>query len=365
MPEQDEGAGHLHGTSILSSHSRWRTIMSVRRSLQLALGILFAFFVAHAEAWIRSPATSFAELPPGTAHPEGIAADAAGNLYVADFDVSKSSGPGNVIVFDHAGKLARKLDVAGSSPLLLGLAFQPHTGKLLVLDFGAGNVLDVDPQTGAATVFSSIGPPPVNGINALTFDGDGNVYVADSFAAKIWKIPAAGGPPASWVFDPVTLGTSGVPPFGANGLAFNNARDALFVANTGNDTIVKIPVDASLNPGTPAVFVNSINGADGLIIDADDNLWFAANQADEIVVVDPSGKAIAKLGDFDGLDPRGMARGLLFPASLVFSGGFVYVTNLALDLEAAVGALAVDSAWAAAVKRFNVARIRAQIPPVR
>ena len=27
----------------------------------------------------------------------------------------------------------------------------------------------------------------------------------------------------------------------------------------------------------------------------------AANQADEIVVVDPTGKAIAKLGDFNGL----------------------------------------------------------------
>jgi hypothetical protein len=32
----------------------------------------------------------------------------------------------------------------------------------------------------------------------------------------------------------------------------------------------------------------------------------------------------------------GMAKGLLFPASLVFSGGFLYVTNLALDLKAAL-----------------------------
>ncbi len=340
--------------------------MNVRRWIEHALLILAAAFAMQANAWIRSPATSFAELPPGTAHPEGITADAQGNLYVADFDVSKASGPGNVVVFNHAGKLLRKLDVTPSSPLLLGIAFQPHTGALLVLDFGAGNVLSVDPHTGVATVFSSIGPPATgHGINGLTFDPDGNVYVSDSFAATIWKIPAAGGAASAWVSDPATLGTSGVPPFGANGVAFNNAHDAMFVANTGNDTIVKIPVDASFNPGAPAVFVNSINGADGLIIDNADNLWVAANQADEIVVVDPTGRAIAKLGDFDGLDRGGMARGLLFPASLVFSNGFVYVTNLALDLKAAVGALAVDSAWAAAVTRFNVARIRAQIPPVR
>ena len=341
--------------------------MNVRRSIRWALLLLAYALSLSAQAWIRSPATSFAELPLDTKHPEGITVDADGDLYVADFDVSKAAGPGNVVVFDRAGKLLRKLDVAGSSPLLLGLAFQPHTGALLVLDFGAGNVLKVDPMTGASSVFASIGPPLGNGINALTFDPDGNVYVSDSFAATIWKLDALTGAKTSWVHDPATLGTSGVPPFGANGLAFNNVHDALFVANTGNDTIVRIPVDANFNPGAPKVFVNSINGADGLIIDRDDNLWVAANQADEIVVVDPSGKAIAKLGDFEGLDPRGMARGLLFPASLVFSNGFVYVTNLALDLKTAVGdfAAAVDSPWAAAVRRFNVARIRAQIPPVR
>ena len=75
------------------------------------------------------------------------------------------------------------------------------------------------------------------------------------------------------------------------------------------------------------MFVNSINGADGLLIDRDDNLRVAANQANEIVVVDPSGRAIAKLGDLDGIDPHGAAVGLLFPASLVESNGFLYVTN--------------------------------------
>jgi len=54
----------------------------------------------------------------------------------------------------------------------------------------------------------------------------------------------------------------------------------------------RIPVSGG-SPGTPVVFVNSINGADGLVIDKDDNIWVAANQEDEIVVVDPTGKAIA------------------------------------------------------------------------
>jgi DNA-binding beta-propeller fold protein YncE len=159
-----------------------------------------------------------------------------------------------------------------------------------------------------------------------------------------------------------------VPPFGANGMAFNKAGNALFVANTGNDQIIKIPVVAGGVAGTPVVFTNSINGADGIVRDKHDNLWVAANQADEIVVVDPTGKAIAKLGDFDGLSKRGVPRGLLFPASPEFSkdGDWLYVTNLALDLRLFNPAfVSVDSAWTAQVKRYTVSKIRARIPPLR
>ena len=44
----------------------------------------------------------------------------------------------------------------------------------------------------------------------------------------------------------------------------------------------------------------------------------ATGVVDEIVVVNPNGKVIAKLGDFYGVDD-GVPRGLLFPASLAFS----------------------------------------------
>ena len=113
--------------------------------------------------------------------------------------------------------------------------------------------------------------------------------------------------------------------------------------------VVRVPVSGGV-AGAAVVFATGINGADGLEVDEDDNVWVVANQADEIVVVDPTGRAIAKLGDFDGLARDGAARGLLFPASLRLSGKDVLVTNLALDLRLFDPAFtSVDSAWCAEV----------------
>ena len=111
------------------------------------------------------------------------------------------------------------------------------------------------------------------------------------------------------------------------------------------------------------MLTNSINGADGLFLDEHDNIWLAANQADEIVVVDKTGKAIAKLGDFDGVR-NGSPLGLLFPASLARRDGWIYITNLSLDLRPITGQQSVDSQWAAKVTRHTVSRIRMRIPPV-
>jgi len=342
-------------------------MMIVTRFAVVLCTALLASFAVPASAWNRLQATQFATLPAGTAHPEGITADAHGNFYVADFDVSGNTSVGTIIVFDRTGRWLRTLQIDNGSALLLGIAFNPATGDLLVCDLGKSQVLKVDPQSGASSLFAAIpklDPQSMTngGPNALAFDAVGNVYISDSFQATIWRTSRTGGVPDAWRTDPL-LGTTGVPPFGANGLAFNGDGSSLFVANTGNDTIVRIPVSNG-DAGDPVVFVNSINGADGLIIDSAENLWVAANQSDEIVVVDPTGRVIAKLGDFDGIDRQGSPVGLLFPASLVLVNNFLYVTNLSLDLRL-FNAPAVDSQWAAQVTRHTIARIPAHLPPVR
>jgi sugar lactone lactonase YvrE len=332
--------------------------MKVRNSL---LGVLCALaFSTAANAWDRGEATTFARLPAGTGNPEGITVDKQGNVYVTQFDpFGDRGGTGKLIVFDRSGSRSRVVTIAGASPALLGLDFHPMSHALLVIDFGHSQVLDVDPVRGTSTVFTQADPG--SGLNALTFDAAGNVYISDSFEGIIWKTPPGGtgtSKAMQWVQDE-SLKPHGKPPFGANGIAFNNAHDAMFVANTGDDTIIKIPVVAGGAAGKPVEFTNSINGADGLIIDKHDNLWVCANQSDEIVVVDKTGKAISKLGDFDGIK-NGEPRGFLFPASPVFSGDSVFVTNLALDVTR-FGFQAVDTAWTQKVKTWTVARIPRRI----
>jgi sugar lactone lactonase YvrE len=333
---------------------------------RITLFLLASLFLVafDAAAWDRGKVERFATLPAGALNPEGIAVEPrSGDVYVTGFNPA-GTGQAQIYVLDEDGRFKRTIPVSPSSSALLGLDFHPTTHRLLVIDFGAGNVLDVNPHTGAASVFMPA--TAGDGLNALTFDHAGNVYVSASFSGRVYRTGPAGGTPIVWAEDPQltppvpqTLKPNGFPPFGANGLQFNSDESALFVANTANDTIVRIANNGGV-AGTPAVFTNSINGADGLFVDRHDNVWVCANQSDEIVVVDKTGKAISKLGDFDGLKD-GKPVGLLFPASLVRHGDWVYITNLSLDLRPIVGQQSIVSQYAAEVKRHTIARIRASV----
>jgi hypothetical protein len=331
------------------------------------------FTAAPAGAWDRGDVDFLTVLPDGTSGQpvsvEGLTVGPDGNIYVPSFGFNAAgavAGNATLFVIRPDGKLVREVAIANSSPHMLGLRFNPVNGFLLVLDFGAGVVLNVNPVTGASSVFMT---PTISGsgLNALTFDKVGNAYISDSFNGIIWKTGPNGGTPTIWSDSPLlSPGTGLTPPFGANGVEFTNDGTTLLVANTAFHQIIQIPVNSDGSAGTASIFNTGINAPDGIVIDKDGNIWICANQEDDIIVLDKTGKVIAKLGDFDGIDQHGVAQGFLFPASPAFSpdGKTLYVSNLTLYLPYAGADAAVDSPWTLEAKHYTVSKIRAVIPPL-
>ena len=161
-------------------------------TLPMLILVLLATPLA-AQAWERGKVERFATLPPGEAHPEGICVDREGNVYVVTVAANKpETSGGTLIVFDPQGETPADRHDRRLKPWLLDLRFHPQTGKLLVVDYKAAKVLSVDPKTGASSVFMTVtGKDP--GLDGLTFDAAGNVYVTDAHEGIIWKVGQDGG----------------------------------------------------------------------------------------------------------------------------------------------------------------------------
>ena len=220
----------------------------------VVLGVVLAgLAVRPAGAWDRGEVENFATIPSftpsGGACPngatsctsdiEGVAVGPDGAVYAPSFGFNSDgalSGSGELFVFSPGGQLIRHFVVAGSSPHLIGLVYQQSSNSLLIADLGAGKVWKVNPKTQATTMFTAAPNPAAAGLNALTIDKKGNVYVSDSFQGIIWRTGPGGGTPTAW-YSPANqndllLPTANddeplIPPFGANGIAFNNEGTAI------------------------------------------------------------------------------------------------------------------------------------------
>jgi sugar lactone lactonase YvrE len=265
--------------------------------------------------------------------PEGIAVDPQGRVYASSFAFAPTA---NVCVLDRAGRLIRTIPVpAGTAPsaALLGMLFVPGQG-LYVADFadGAaphGRLLRIDAFDRVTVVTDGFAAP-----NAIAVDRLGRLYVSDSFAGTITRVNPDGSARITWAADP-RLTTTGQPPFGANGLAFDRGEKFLYVANTGDSAVLRFPVLPDGGAGPLEVFARgsdldvatgatrSLHGADGIAFDAAGNLWVCANQANELQVLSPDAEIVAR---YRG----GGTAALDFPASLVFAGRTLYLTNLSL-----------------------------------
>jgi sugar lactone lactonase YvrE len=273
----------------------------------------------------RNAVRNFANLATAACHnPEGIEADASGNLYAAGIS-------GNICVVNQSGQVTRVIPVAAGHALL-GELLVPGEGLYVADnngDFSGGRVVRVNLASGAVTQIAD----GFGASNAIA-RRNGFLYVSDSFAGAVYRVNPSGGK-TLWKADPLLLPMCPpfCPGFGANGLAFDARGRNLYVANTSRDRILRIPVNPDGSAGTVQVFADgatinarkgttgALDGADGITFDRSGRLWVAANQANEIQVLSRSGSLIKR---FSGTGENAM----VFPASPIFVGRTLYVTNL-------------------------------------
>ncbi len=123
-----------------------------------------------------------------TAAPQAVAADAAGNVYVADVQ----STPANTAVYrlsPAAGGGRQQAVLATGFANPVSLAVDP-AGNVYIADKGAGAVYKLAPATAGgytqSTLLSSVIPV------AVATDAAGDVYVQDESSATVIEVPVSG-----------------------------------------------------------------------------------------------------------------------------------------------------------------------------
>ncbi len=236
---------------------------------------------------------------PSFSSPAGIAIDAAGNLYVADY--------GN--------NLIRKITPAGVVSTLAGSGYQ---GKI----DATGNLASFNRPAG------------------ITIDASGNLFVADAGNNRIRKVTSAGavstiaGSDSTGALNGVGINATFFGPVGVT----VDASDNIFVADAGNDLIRKInsagtvsTFAANVTSTTGTATPTSFNNPTGVAADGSGNIYVANYLSNDILFVNSSGNVSLFAGAdtlFGANNGPANSATFYFPNSVTVDGtGNIYVAD--------------------------------------
>ncbi len=251
----------------------------------------------------------------GQRFPEGPNFDAAGNLYVCN------RWDGFIVKVTPDRQVTRFVATDGKPN---GARFHHRDGRLFIADIGRRQILAADGDGSFTVVIDGYQGQDLRGPNDLVFDRAGNLYFTDP---GLGDLNAPGAVFRLGVDGALTLLTSGqrYP----NGIALNAAEDALFVAETGGNRVLRFTIrgDATLGPGEALVQFQEGQGPDGIAFGEDGNLYVTHRGTGTVAVVTPAGEIVANL-------PAGGS----LPSNVAFREDALYVTE---DETGAVYRLAI------------------------
>lgn len=204
----------------------------------------------------------------------------------------------------------------GTTSLSLGLV-RSNDGTIFLVDCtdsASTGVWRISP--GKAPV--QIASLPANGFpNDMALDqSQGQLYIADSLLATVWRVPLQGGTPVAWATGQALARVSFL---GANGIAVHD--HAVWVSNSDKGTITRIPVLADGSAGAAQTVASGLGVVDNFVfVPGTDEILAALTVANEILLISNGQTRVLLTG----------ASGLSSPTSLAIKGDTLYVGDSAV-----------------------------------
>jgi sugar lactone lactonase YvrE len=274
---------------------------------------------------------------PFPGYPEGIATR-GNHVYVAGpAAFGQPSGSAYVDAFDiRTGTLDAVYPITITNPFVgmsaaSCVAFGAD-GALYVIEPFIGVIRMSLDGANSQSVYAPFVPLGPSLLNDLAFDDAGNLYVTDSFAATIYRVPPGGGAPSVWFSDPRLAGDPAVP-FGVNGIRINRDDQKVYVSVTAQNgnldgVIYRLPLVASPGPGALEEFHRylfvppALPGPDGVAFGRSGKLYVCLAGTSQISVLRPDGSEETRYSGPAGSVPYAN------PANIAFDHkGSLVVTN--------------------------------------
>ncbi len=296
-------------------------------------------------------------------HPEGLAVDSAGNIFIADYDnqrirkvdtsgiITTVAGGGTDGLGD--GGPATDASLSNSSGVAVDSA-----GNIFIADYDNKRVRKVDTNGIISTIagngnigFSGDGGPATDASiyypQGLAVDSAGNIFIADSWNNRIRKVDTSG-----TITTVAGNGNDGFSGDGGpatdasldftHGVAVDSAGN-IFIADLGNNRIRKVDTSGTITTvagngfkcfggdGGPAVDA-SLNWPSGVAVDNAGNIFIADRHNSRIRKVDTSGIITTLAGNgnfsFNGDGGPAMNASLYSPyGAAVDSAGNIFIAD--------------------------------------